>query len=530
MPDEKPTTKWSKLKTFFKWFFFLSRCFFACFFAALLITGLLYALPVKILFIITFTLITLTLFPKRIRKIIYLTCSIILLSALIWVYLPEDDTGFIPYTFDDELTALRARLTIENVPNAANTYNEIFDSIDKDTFDLVFVYHDESSQTLTAPWLSTDHPQIDRWLKQNIATIDKLMVASDINYCLFPLPATPPQSDDQFERLSLFLRWAGILARSANNDLANKKFDDAIKKQLAALKMAGHLYQQKTLLDMSKGLTIELMAVDNINRTIINRPLTEQQLDLIIQTLDLLKNDFENDWPHILDCNKLFVKNIVGLLYHIDKQGNIRLTRNLAGDVGKYFGVARHYHYPNKKIAKAMVLAQWLVIPSSPQAAGKVVDRSFEKYDLLVRKKHQSADGDKSDKHRQKLNFRHVIDRAAHEGTSYFYPMYNQSLRRISTANSTRIIIALKQYKNQNGSFPETLDSLSDYLAPDDMIDPISEDAFVYRSLGESFMLYSKGKNKVDDDGISFSKENKDDHLIFPPKHPLLIQGQKNEM
>jgi len=532
MPDDSQTTEHTRLKTFLKWFFFLFRCFFACLFTALLIAGLLYAMPGKILFIIAFTLITLTLFPKRIRKLVWLSYSVILLTALLWVFLPEDDTGFVPYTFDDELTALESKRTIVDAPNAADTYNEVFDSRDKDTFDFIFLRHDKDFQTLSAPWLSAEYPRLDRWFQDNNMAIDKLIEASTIQYCRFPLPATPSQVDIQLERISLFKRWAIVLIRAANNDLAHDRLNDAMHKQLAVMRMADHLYQQKTLLDMSAGLTLELMAADNINRLVIDYPINNKHLARIAETKTVFKNDIQSDWPHILESEKLLIKNIVGLLYHTDKNSRVRLTRNLAGAVGKYFGVVRRYRYPTTRIAKAMVLAQWLIVPSNPKKAGRIIDRSFEKYNRLIIKKYQSQNEDKSVEHpRPKLNFRRAIDIAAHQRTSFYHPLYNQSRRRISSAKSGRIIIALKKFKNQNGSFPQTLDNLAGLLAHDDLIDPVSDDAFVYRPLGDSFILYSKGKNKIDDDGISYSKENKDDHLIFPPKHPILIQREnENEL
>ena len=531
MPDPKTTTH-TRLKTFLKWFFLIFRSFFACFFAAFLIAGILYAMPPKIIFIIAFTLITLTLFPKRIRKLIYLTYSIILLVALIWVYLPEDDTGFVPYTFDAELALLEAKRAITDSSNAAVTYNEVFDSRDKDTFDFIFLYHDKNSQTLSAPWLSSHHPQLDRWFKDNRIPIDKLITASAVQYCRFPLSATPSQVDTQLERINLFKRWAQLLIRAANNDLAHERIDQALQKQLAVLKMADHLYQQKTLLDMSSGLTLELMAADNINRLVIDYPVNQTQLNRITEARAALKNNIQNDWPHILESEKLLIKNIIGLLYQTDKNGRVRLTRNLAGAVGKYFGVIRRYRYPTQRIAKAMVLAQWLIVPSNPERAARLVDRSFTKYDRRIMQKYQDQNEDKSVAHpHPKLNFRRVLDIAAHQRASFYHPLYNQSRRRMTCERSTRIIIALKQYKNQNGSFPETLDALSDSLTLDDLIDPVSNDNFVYRPLGQSFILYSKGKNKIDDDGISNSRENKDDHLIFPPKHPLLIKQEKeNEL
>jgi hypothetical protein len=517
MTEGQPKKSFPKLRVFLKWFFFVFRIFFASLFAAFLIIGLYFGMPWKILLIFTLTITTLTVFSKPIRKAIYLTTSLLLLAALAWVFLPEDNTDYVSYTFEDELAALQTKPATHDQPNAAELYNHVFESYDKDSFDLIFKYYDEPLKTFSEPWQDSDFPPLAEWFDQNRPSLDSLIQASAMEHCSFPLPATPSQLNIQLERLSLFKRWATVLVRAANNDLANNRLDDALQKHLCIFKMSEHLYRQKTLFDMATGLNLELMATDAVNSFVLNHPVTDRHIDLIEKEKPEFKSDINTDWPHIFECQRLLIKNTVGLFYQKNPQGHVRLTRNLVGAAGTYFGVAKRYRYPTHHIEKTMVLAQWLVVPSNPEKAGRIVDAAFEKHDRLLKQKYQNNDEDKSvKKPRLKLNFRRVVDIAAHISASWFHPMQSQSLQRKRSRNAGKIIIALKNHKNQNGSFPESLDQVKGTLKPDIFIDPVNGDSFVYKLTTDSFMLYSKGENNIDDDGIKYSMENKDDHLIWP--------------
>jgi hypothetical protein len=83
------------------------------------------------------------------------------------------------------------------------------------------------------------------------------------------------------------------------------------------------------------------------------------------------------------------------------------------------------------------------------------------------------------------------------------------------------LVLGLRKYKNEHGLWPESLDSVAQYVPADALVDPIAGEGFVYHREGESFRLYSKGPNRIDDGGrnqyIRESGVDEDDLSIWPP-------------
>ncbi len=94
-------------------------------------------------------------------------------------------------------------------------------------------------------------------------------------------------------------------------------------------------------------------------------------------------------------------------------------------------------------------------------------------------------------------------------------------------ARGTRILIALRRFKNKNGYWPDHIADLNDLSCEDSFIDPLNNDIFVYKRTDEGFQLYSKGRNDIDEGGRYESvwdantitiETIHDDRLIWPPK------------
>jgi len=81
----------------------------------------------------------------------------------------------------------------------------------------------------------------------------------------------------------------------------------------------------------------------------------------------------------------------------------------------------------------------------------------------------------------------------------------------IAGARGIRILVALKRYKNATGRWPASLDEIESTLPAEILTDPLSGGPFVYKPTPDSFRLYSRGPNKIDEDGAA------DDWLICPP-------------
>ncbi|MDH4242083.1 MAG: hypothetical protein OEW48_21180, partial [Phycisphaerae bacterium] len=79
-----------------------------------------------------------------------------------------------------------------------------------------------------------------------------------------------------------------------------------------------------------------------------------------------------------------------------------------------------------------------------------------------------------------------------------FHEIY---LRLIANHCGSRILIALRRYKNKNGRWPETLDGIKNLVPEEILVDPMNGGSFAYKLTEENFTLYSKGKNNIDEDG-----------------------------
>jgi hypothetical protein len=94
-------------------------------------------------------------------------------------------------------------------------------------------------------------------------------------------------------------------------------------------------------------------------------------------------------------------------------------------------------------------------------------------------------------------------------------------LRLLADRRGNRILIALRRCKNKSGTWPESLDDIKDLVPTEILVDPINNKSFVYKLTADSFTLYSKGVNRIDEGGKwdKFEKKNvADDWLIWPKK------------
>ncbi|MBW8039072.1 MAG: hypothetical protein FVQ85_03635 [Planctomycetes bacterium] len=83
--------------------------------------------------------------------------------------------------------------------------------------------------------------------------------------------------------------------------------------------------------------------------------------------------------------------------------------------------------------------------------------------------------------------------------------------RQLWRCRGNRILIALRRYRNKSGRWPESLDIIQSSLQAEIFVDPFNNGSFVYKLTSDSFKLYSKGKNNIDED------EYEDDWTIWPP-------------
>jgi hypothetical protein len=98
-------------------------------------------------------------------------------------------------------------------------------------------------------------------------------------------------------------------------------------------------------------------------------------------------------------------------------------------------------------------------------------------------------------------------------------------LRALASSRATLLILLLHAYREKHGVWPECLSGLEFPQHHGCLIDPFSEQPFVYKSSQESFLLYSVNEDKVDNDGKHgpwshwYPTESHTDFVFWPVQH-----------
>jgi hypothetical protein len=113
------------------------------------------------------------------------------------------------------------------------------------------------------------------------------------------------------------------------------------------------------------------------------------------------------------------------------------------------------------------------------------------------------------------------------------YSVHNLYLKSIAEQRSASIIIALRRYKNEHGQWPEKLDDIRSLASAEFVVDPFNNDSFVYKLTDNSFTIYSKGNNNIDENGHGHYRniegEGADDWQIWPPKNRKTKKEKAND-
>jgi hypothetical protein len=519
--------KASLAKRILKWFGF-------GLFALLLIVSIIFQGPWKVttlfgIFAASF------FFPKPYGKYFWLCVGGITIALVIWVFLPEETEGWRPYTFDEELTAFKAKYAIPDEENAAVIYNQLLKDYNEAAFRPNFDDPNLKYLIRKEYWLSEDHPEAAQWLKQQKGTIAKLIEASKIEQCRFPIKADVINFDT-LDRTSAMRRRVELLISAANNDIAEGRTEEGLEKYIAVLQMGKHQRQQLAMIDLLSGIAIEMLSNSNLKRFIVEGDATEENLDLIEKELTEIKHDWSADLPRIIDYEKLLAKNFCGMFYAVNAEGKIRLKpgvatrvmrRQLPEDMKEKFVIT----YWRERLMKASTIWVWFYMPSTPQKAGEIIDSAYKRFYAM-------ADPDFNWQQkppelishlgrwiftRVEFNFNYFNKFIADMLEGSYYSIHDIYLRAISQQRGVLLTIVLRRYKNKTGNWPENLDEVKSFAAEEVFVDPMNGGTFVYKLTDGNFELYSKGKNSIDEDGQYNSTWDPNSHELKIKEDDLLI-------
>jgi len=158
----------------------------------------------------------------------------------------------------------------------------------------------------------------------------------------------------------------------------------------------------------------------------------------------------------------------------------------------------------------------------------KSFDDSCERYYAMAEPGFDWQKGHVKVKSRLKLNYHYLIEVIAAMLEGPYHKIHDLYLRNISDNRAAQLVIALRRHKNEYGRWPGSLEEVKSLAPAELFVDPVNNDSFVYRMTEDSFTLYSKGKNGIDEGGLrtmifdpnipKWPETKEDDLLIWPPR------------
>ncbi len=242
---------------------------------------------------------------KRIVRTAAFLAAILLVLPVLWTICTRESL-----TPQQRLAALQAELAIPDEQNAALIYNQVLNDYDEVAFFFDSADFAIELQLRTRPWSSKDYPELAQWLQERQDAMAILIEAGKKKESRFLL-GLPAGDPPRMRRMRMAKRWMFLLLCSANNDIAEGRTDQALKKWTATLQIANHFRQQPVIVDLVVGNAIEACALQNIQRFVAEDQAALTELDIIDSELKSLENNSSVDWSMMRQVEMLFQEHEV---------------------------------------------------------------------------------------------------------------------------------------------------------------------------------------------------------------------------
>jgi hypothetical protein len=207
---------------------------------------------------------------------------------------------------DKRLAAIDAARAIPEAENAAAIYNQLLEDYNESEFTAAFLDPAEDDVVRGSPWSSQDHPELARWLEEHQDIIARLLQASKVRKCWFPIPDFPEDMGMIVDRTKAMRKLAHLLVRSANNDIGEGRIEQGLEKYICIIRMGRHSRQQPVAVDFLVGTAVEVLGLQEIRLLIMHDDVTEAHLQVIETALPQANEDWNQEWENMLKVEKLY--------------------------------------------------------------------------------------------------------------------------------------------------------------------------------------------------------------------------------
>jgi hypothetical protein len=466
-------------------------------------------------------------FKKKTAVYLALAFLMCIVIVIIWVFLP-DKGNWRPYSFDYEFNGIKATRAVPDNENAALIYQRL--TVEFNDSNAPSFFNDGNSPSTRVQWKGIEHPETAAFIdaRQNIVT--EVMMASNMDKCVFPLWKN--QLDMPTENFDRMRHIASLLLSSANRDMGEYRIDEALEKYKCLVRMGRHIQSQPSFMQLMVGEAIERMAYTQLASVVIDSNLSRTQRDSIRQIIP----GTIDDWPQldssILETEKLLSKNMMAMmLYEINDENTVRFRRGNVPFSNNAANIQRPPRALRIKMQKLGSAILWFITPRDPKVISSIYDEEFQRAG-------QVADANKL-KNRPPLNTGYFLAwlRDPHRFTARVmvqmgFPYHEEVHRRsylpmVAYRRGMVILLAMRDYKDAHSHWPSTLNEIKIAVPAEALIDPFTQRPFIYKVKDDTFLLYSVGRNKIDEKGkprpscrdgsCKTDHSGSDDILIWPP-------------
>jgi len=478
-------------------------------FAILLAGSIAFHAPWKVLALCSILLLGVLVVPRRPRRYFWASVGWITLAATVWVFLPDGSSGWRPYAFEAEGQALLARHHVPDRENAAVIYEDICRTWGQGDPNEPNVPADWNERARNGPWRSEDHPVVAAWLDYHGSTVERLLEAAGRERCFFEdsIEDSLTPLDGEIPPCAEMRQLAYLLMASANRDWGQRGLDASMEKQFVVLKLGAHLSSQPEVLFAIVGAAVETLAMEQFNRAMVQSDVDSNYLDRVGRELAGVRSDWRSVVAATLDVEELRTKNLVAAgFYQADETGRVRLARDPYSRNGDTLAVCPTYW--EERAGRAWVIKHWFFLPSNPAEVGAMIDEAYERHASPADLDSQASESRPSavssflhaDWSRFEWDLGYFVDVTASMGQESHTGLCTVFRRSETIRRGTLVVVALRRYKDDRGSWPPDLKAAEAYgedLSWSDAWDR----PFVYKPDGAGFILYSVGNNGVDEEG-----------------------------
>ena len=482
-------------------------------FTVLFLTGLILRLPWKILLLIVIIPIVGLVVPRKMQKWVWALLTLVGIGVYVWIfYLPEKaERGWKTYQFSGPADPAFPA----DEQNAALRYDRFVDAYG----DVVFSYPyspEEDQATYGGPWKTEQFEGLSRWLDDREPALETLMDIAKMPVCRFEAPIDLERYERQQFRIQVLKAWASVLIRSAHRDLGAGRPEAALEKELACLGMARQLFTQGTLLDQATGYNLEQKTGRVLKEFVIEHADQETMLEEIETAMKEVDSGWKENWPLILQGEKVLAMNYAAMFYQVNADGQTRISRDLGQGLHDVLEYPAYRFFRSSEFSRLLVLSMWLSMPSSPKGVGAMIESRFDRYSRMAEEGKDLEYVDTWPVWLRGLNCKSIVDWYAKQQVSFYYPLQRKDLGHAALGRVMQVLIEMKRHRLREGTWPERLDDLlNNHFTGGRLFDPISELPFLYQRTGDGFRLYGTGPNQHDDGGVQ-NEEGKDDWLYWP--------------